>query len=189
MKKLLPIVDQRWTLFLDRDGTINRRLEDDYVSDFSQFEFLPGVLESIAFFNQVFGRVVIVTNQQGIGKEIMTHQDLSDIHTRMLVEMNESGARIDQIYYAPDLAVYDAVSRKPNPGMAIQAQEDFPEIEFRRSIMIGDADTDILFGNQLEMFTVRLDGASVESEANLQLPSLYDFYKLLLEEVQKFDKV
>jgi len=188
VKKLLPLIDHRWTLFLDRDGTINKRLEDDYVKDFSEFEFLPGVIESIALFNQIFGHVFIVTNQQGIGKKLMSHEDLGAIHSRMLMELNESGARIDQVYYASDLAIYNSVSRKPNPGMAIQAREDFPNVEFRRSIMIGDAETDVEFGNRLEMFTVKLDDIDGTSEANLKLPTLFHFYQLLLEEIQQFDK-
>lgn len=183
MKKLmLPIVDEEWTLFLDRDGTINERLLDDYVLSPDQFVFLPGVLEAIPFFNKIFGKVLIVSNQQGIGKELMTHEDLKMVHEFMMEQIWTSGGQIDQIYYCPDLALYDPVCRKPNPGMAIQAETDFPKIDFRKSIMIGDMGSDILFGNQLEMFTVNV-GREVIPDANLNLEGLAGFYELLKTEL------
>ena len=64
-------IDKSWTLFLDRDGVINVRLIDDYVKNINEFEFLPGVLEAFKIFSEKFGRIIIVTNQQGVGKGLM----------------------------------------------------------------------------------------------------------------------
>ena len=69
-------IDPSWTLFLDRDGTINRRLIGDYVKNIGEFEFLPNALEGIFKLSLLFDTVVIVTNQQCIDKEIITHEEL-----------------------------------------------------------------------------------------------------------------
>lgn len=146
-------IDNSWTLFLDRDGVINRKLDNDYVKKWSEFEFLPGVLEAIYHFSLIFGRIVVVTNQQGIGKGIYTHEDLSVIHSNMLSEIFVTGGRIDKVYYCPNLVSDNAMDRKPNTGMALKAKKDFPEIEFKKSIMIGDSLSDMEFGKKLEMVT------------------------------------
>jgi D-glycero-D-manno-heptose 1,7-bisphosphate phosphatase len=65
-------IDSEWTLFLDRDGVINKRIDNDYVKQISEFEFLANALESIVSFSKIFGRIIVVTNQQGIGKGLMT---------------------------------------------------------------------------------------------------------------------
>lgn len=185
MNNEFPKINDSWSLFLDRDGTINKRLEDDYVKVWKEFEFLPGVLDAMAYFNLVFQHIFIVTNQQGIGKELMTHEDLQGIHDLMMDEVWNHGGQVDQIYYCSDLAIYDPTFRKPNPGMAIQAKNDFPEVNYRKSIMIGDAETDIEFGNQFGMFTVRLSDKHVVTKANMQCESLFEFYELLKVEIDK----
>ncbi len=150
-------------LFLDRDGTINRRIVDGYVMCIEEFEFLPGALEAIFKCSDLFERIFIVTNQQGIGKEIMTHEELNEVHQYMVDEINNANGRIDQIYYCPTLAIHDPLCRKPQPGMAMQAQSDFPEVDFEDSIMIGDMPSDIEFGNRLGMETVLLcDKAGID---------------------------
>jgi D-glycero-D-manno-heptose 1,7-bisphosphate phosphatase len=180
-------INSDWTLFLDRDGTINKHMENHYIDDWKDFSFIEGTKEAICIFNKLFGRVIVVTNQQGIGKELMTHEQLSTIHDKMIEELAESGAQIDQIYYCPDLAIGDPPGRKPNPGMALQAQMEFPEINFRKSIMIGDQSTDIEFGNILKMKTVLLDinRSKITNKYNTKpdvvYSSLWEFAQLLLE--------
>jgi len=149
--------DGEWSLFLDRDGTINRRIIDDYVKSISEFQFLPGALDAMVVFGSIFQHILVVTNQQGIGKDLMTHEDLKVVHDYMDVQVTEAGGRIDQIYYCPHLAIHDPSCRKPNPGMAIQAQGHFPDLNFRKSVMIGDSQSDIEFGARLGMYTVLVD--------------------------------
>src|SRR6218665_1193556 len=150
----MPSFDQNWTLFLDRDGVVNKRLIADYVKTIEEFELLDGVSHAIAKANTIFGRVVVVTNQQGIGKGLMTERNLLDIHaycTKLLVKENAS---IDAYYFAPNLASENSDLRKPNSGMAFQAKAEFNEIEFSKSVMVGDSQSDIEFGNRLGMYTV-----------------------------------
>ncbi len=141
-----------WTLFLDRDGTINKRVED-YVTTWDRFTFIEGVLEAISACSSFFGKIIIVTNQQGIGKELMTHDQVNDIHEKMLEVIEYYGGRIDAIYYEPSLAIYEAFGRKPNPGMAYFAKRDFPSIQFKKSIMVGDTLSDMQFGKAVGMKT------------------------------------
>lgn len=147
-------IDKTWTLFLDRDGVINRRIVDDYVKKWEEFEFLEGVLDAIKIFNEKFGRIVVVTNQQGIGKGLMRIEDLELIHKNMVYEITYFKGRIDKAYFSPYLASENHPTRKPNIGMALQAQKDFPEIDFSKSLMIGDSKSDIEFGKNAGMKTI-----------------------------------
>ena len=169
-----PEVDSDWTLFLDRDGVINKKLEGRYVTSPEELLILPGAGDAIAHFSRIFGRIIVVTNQQGIGKNLMSHQDLSRVHESLIEQIKYYGGSIDEIYYCPDLAYEDSPNRKPNPGMGFQAKKDFPEINFRKSIMVGDSESDIQFGSSLRMFTVRISNIN-DPQANFTHPSLKDF--------------
>lgn len=171
-------IDKSWTLFLDRDGVINERKMGGYIESVEEFRFLPFVPEAIALFSKVFGRIVVVTNQQGIAKNIMTERNLSGIHDYMINKVAEKGGRIDQCYYAPGIKGPDNWLRKPNPGMAELAKADFPEIDLNRSVMIGDSDSDMVFGTNLGMKTVRVktvEPIGVSSDETVE--SLYEFAK------------
>lgn len=139
------MIDKSWTLFLDRDGVINPEKDNDYILHLGEFRFYDGVLEAMPVFNRLFGTIVMVTNQKGIGKGLMTVDDLNGIHDYMVNEIQQQGGRLDKIYFAPDLDSA-SVNRKPNPGMAYQAKTDFPAIDFTKSVMVGNKLTDMQFG-------------------------------------------
>jgi histidinol-phosphate phosphatase family protein len=149
----LTLIDKNWTLFLDRDGVINYEKEADYIRNPGEFRFYEGVPDAIGVFTRRFGRIIVVTNQKGIGKGLMTENDLQDIHTFMLTEIGRHDGRIDRIYFCPDL---DEASpnRKPNPGMGFRAKGDFPEIDFSRSLMVGNTMSDMKFGKALGAKTI-----------------------------------
>lgn len=147
-------INRDWTLFLDRDGVINRKLENAYVRNWDEYEFLPGAKDAIRKLAGIFGTVIVVTNQQGIGKGLMTTAHLANIHERMVAAITESGGRIDGIYYCPHLASDNCDCRKPRTGMAKAAAADHPGIELARSIMVGDSAHDMAFGKEAGMRTV-----------------------------------
>jgi len=153
-----------WTLFLDRDGVINQRPVNDYVKTVPEFRFIDGVVESLAVLSSIFRHILVVTNQQGIGKGLMNSADLDMIHAYMLEEIHKGGGRINRIYYCPDLKTSPDNCRKPGQQMAQQAKRDFPEINFRKSIMVGDTNSDLLFGHGAGMFTVYV-GQETPTEA------------------------
>jgi histidinol-phosphate phosphatase family protein len=141
-------------LFLDRDGVINRRLVGEYVRHPREFAFLPGVREALTLLRPTFCRVVVATNQQGVGKGLMTEADLALIHALMLAHLNQNGLLVDRVYHCPALAEANDPDRKPSPGMAHRAKADFPEIDLANSLMIGDAPSDMWFGQRAGMQTL-----------------------------------
>jgi histidinol-phosphate phosphatase family protein len=177
-------IDQNWTLFLDRDGVINVRKMGGYILSPSEFEFLPGVLEAICFFKNKFQKIIVVTNQQGIGKGLMTECNLNDIHRYMCEEVVKNNGKIDACFFAPDIKSETNLLRKPNPGMAILAKNKFPEIDFTKSIMVGDTDTDIVFGKNLGMKTIRIKTVeTINIEADLTVNSLLELKELWVKSV------
>jgi histidinol-phosphate phosphatase family protein len=167
-------IDPSWTLFLDRDGVINRRIVDDYVKKWEDFEFLEDVLKAMEIFDKKFGRIVIVTNQQGIGKGLMRHEDLELIHKNMQYEISYFKGRIDKIYFSPYLALENHADRKPGIGMALKAKKDFPEIDFSKALMVGDSGSDMEFGKAAGMRTVFI-GETNKYKADFLFPTLYAF--------------
>lgn len=148
-------VDKNWTLFLDRDGVINVEVVGTYVTAWSEFQFHDGVLTSLNSLSQLFGVIVVVTNQRGVGRGIMTLDSLKEISVNMTQEIVVNGGRIDKIYTCTAISDEDH-NRKPQVGMALQAKEDFPEIDFKRSVMVGNSMSDMEFGKRLGMHTVFL---------------------------------
>ena len=149
----LKHINKSWTLFLDRDGVINYDKVDSYIFTVDEFAFMPGAIEAIKFFSELFGVIVVATNQKGVGKGLMTLDDLNNIHSRMMDEITAAGGRINKIYFATDLD-NASPNRKPQTGMALQAQKDFPSIDFAKSIMVGNRLTDMEFGRNAGMATV-----------------------------------
>ncbi len=143
-----------WTLFLDRDGVINKRIMDGYVRNPMEFEYLHHSPKAIARFSQLFKHVFVVTNQQGVGKGLMTLQDVHNIHRLLQAEVKHHQGRITQFYVCPHLASENSPLRKPEIGMALQAKQDFPDVDFSRSIMVGDSLSDMEFGRKAGMRTV-----------------------------------
>jgi histidinol-phosphate phosphatase family protein len=181
----LPIVDASWTLFLDRDGVINERIEGDYVRKWSDFSFFPRTPQAIVALSEIFGKVIVVTNQQGIGKGLMTEKELSELHRLLRKTVDLMDGRIDKIYHCPDLAATNPPNRKPNIGMGLQAQRDFPSIDFKKSIMVGDSASDIEFGQRLGMVTVLIKDKSSIYEADCTPDFVFESLTLLSNQFSK----
>jgi len=146
------------TLFLDRDGVINKKLEGRYVRNLSEFKFLPGVLKAVSQLSNIFNRIIIVTNQQGVAKGIMSESDLNILHAQMQESIERVGGKISKIYYCPHLETLHCMCRKPNPGMIQQAVIDFPNIVIKKSYLVGDSDSDIEAGKRMNLHTIKVDG-------------------------------
>ena len=175
----LKQIDKSWTLFLDRDGVINYEKENDYILNKNEFAFYPCVLDALQILNMVFGVIVIISNQKGVGKGLMSLNDLNEIHEAMLSKVNASGGRIDEIYFCTDLD-NNSFNRKPQHGMALQAKADFPLIDFSKTIMVGNKLSDMQFGRNAGVSTVFVATTHPETEfphpfIDARFENLYDF--------------
>jgi D-glycero-D-manno-heptose 1,7-bisphosphate phosphatase len=161
----LSHINKSWTLFLDRDGVINYENPGTYVRNWDEFIFYPQAAENISYFNERFQHLILATNQRGVTKALMTLKDLENIHANMIKGIEEKGGKIDRIYYCVDEEA-SSPCRKPNPGMAFQAVEDFPGINLKKSLMVGNNISDMLFGKNAGMKTVFLR----TTKPDLELP-------------------
>lgn len=175
------------TLFLDRDGVINERIPDAYINHWDDFRFCRKAIEALQILRKQFDYLLIVTNQQGIGKGILTVQQLEELHQQMETVLRQSGVAIDGIYYCGDLKSKQPNCRKPKPAMALSAQRDFPSIDFEQAVMVGDSISDLQFGRNLGMKTIhiatKLDERYLwpqhEADWDEQYNSLWDWAKHL----------
>ncbi len=175
--------DRTWTLFLDRDGVINVNKDDSYVFNREEFIFKEGTLDAIARLSRLFGRIIVITNQRGVGKGLMSEADLHDIHSYMKSNIEMAGGRIDDIFYctSTDNAHPD---RKPSPGMAFRAQEKYPEIDFSKAVMVGDKSADMQWGRNIGALTVLIRSERYKdtidpSSVDITCDSLFEFAHLL----------
>ena len=146
-------IDKDWTLFIDRDGVINHEKKGDYIRTWSEFIFYDGAKEAFALLNKHFGNILVVSNQRGVGKGLMTEADLLDIHQRMLSEIEKTGAKIDGIYFCTSTDSSHP-NRKPNPGIAFKARNQFPGVNLEKAIMVGNKPSDMQFGRNAGIYTV-----------------------------------
>ena len=172
-------IDGTWAIFLDRDGVINRKVEGDYVREWTQFQFMPSVLEAIRRLSAAFARIIVVTNQRGVARSLIDMADLKDIHKKMIDRIEEAGGRIDGIYICPHDLNDHCNCRKPEIGLALAAKRDFPAIDFTKSVMIGDNESDILFAKALNMKSILIGdhetGRSQEATPNFIFKDLLEF--------------
>lgn len=182
--EILTKVDTGWTLFLDRDGVLNRRIRDDYVRSWADWEWLPGVLEALAELSHRFGRLVVVTNQRGIARGFYTEADLEAIHAKMQAEVKAAGGRIDAVYHCPHDRDAGCDCRKPEPGMILDAAKEVGGIDLKRAILVGDSLSDMLAAKAAGIPGVFVGEMGVGMPRNVltALPDLPTFARLLRKE-------
>ena len=135
------------TLLLDRDGVINVHRPNDYVKCWDEFQFAEGFLDFISKYSCQFDHVFVVTNQRCVGKGIVTKEALHEIHAKMVAEIEKVGGRIDKIYCCTAISDLD-YRRKPNTGLFDDILHDWPNIEQKKCIMVGDMESDMLFAKR-----------------------------------------
>ena len=140
-------------IFLDRDGVINRNLDNNYVKNWDEFEFLPNSLEAIKRLTDANYPLIVITNQACVNKKIVSSQTLNDLHQKMVSEVENAGGRIYAIYHCPHRDEDKCDCRKPKPGMLIQAAHEH-NIDLPDSYLIGDSMTDIEAGQQVGCHTL-----------------------------------
>lgn len=132
-------------VFLDRDGVINvQAAEHEYIKSWEEFVFLPGVPEAIGVLNRAGYLVLVVTNQRGVARGMMSLADVDEIHRKMCLALEKAGAKIDKVYVCPH-DIGQCSCRKPDIGLFLQAEQDY-DIDKKKSWMVGDSRSDVEAG-------------------------------------------
>jgi D-glycero-D-manno-heptose 1,7-bisphosphate phosphatase len=178
------------TVFLDRDGVVNQKMpEGQWVTRWTDFQVLPGVIEAIAALKRAALQVIVVSNQRGIALGRFSEDDVRAIHARFQQMLEAFGAQVDGFYFCPhDRGQCNC--RKPLPGLFDQAVAGHPEIHAHTSVIIGDSKSDMEFGRRLGMRTVFIDADPARQKpgaeaaralADLHASSLPDAVESLLK--------
>jgi D-glycero-D-manno-heptose 1,7-bisphosphate phosphatase len=178
----------RKTFFFDRDGVVNQRILGGYVTSVDDFVFIPDIFPLFRMVKDAGFLTVLVTNQQGIGKGLMTEDDLTAIHTMMQERLrSETGRTFDDIYFAGerDLSsksgccgdIMAGSRRKPSPAMLLEAHQRWG-IDFAASWMLGDSRSDAEAGRAAGARTI-LVGDFLPDEADIVVPSLRTLLPLM----------
>lgn len=150
-------------IFFDRDGVLNSKAKDGgYIKSPEEFEFLPFAKESIKMLARTDFMLIVVTNQRGIAKGVMSVADLNSIHYHMCKELKKAGGRIDHIFYCPHDIETNCNCRKPRTGMLLEARSELG-INLNESYLVGDSMTDIEAGVGAECKETILIDASCDA--------------------------
>lgn len=164
-------------IFLDRDGVINKRLIGDYVKRIKEFKILPKVRDALIEFKRLGYLLIIISNQQGVGKGLMSEKDLERVHKYMMKRLTE----IDDAYYCPALEG-TSNCRKPQNGMILKAKKDW-NIDLTKSWMIGDSESDIICGKRSGCKTIRIvENNNEKTSADFTAKDLFECIKIIKNE-------
>lgn len=141
-------------VFLDRDGTINLN-KDGYIHKIKDFEFTPGALSALKKISKTDYKIIILTNQSGIGRSYYRENDMRALHRWFARELRKNSVRIDKIYYCPHHPDDNCLCRKPRIGMLLTAAKDFG-ISLNKSWMVGDSERDIIMGKMANLKTIQI---------------------------------
>jgi len=179
--KLERVVNERigqdWCLFLDRDGVINKQIVGDYVRDIQQFELIPGAIQAIKTLRDWAPYMVVVTNQQGIGKGLMSSADVHAIHQRLHELLEMEGVTLDAVFVCPHLASEGCPCRKPQPGLVLEWLDAHPHVDKSLGIMAGDSLSDLELAANVAALTggclgIQIGDKSLERPADISVSSL-----------------
>lgn len=145
------------TIFLDRDGVLNRRIIDDYVTCRAEFELLSGVPQALRALQDAGYRLVVVTNQRGIAVGRMSRAAVDDVHHYLNEQLAAAGTAVDAFYVCPHDRHVGCPCRKPAPGLLDMAHQD-QAAAWDRSYLIGDSDSDIAAGRARGVTTIKVAG-------------------------------
>lgn len=168
----------RKALFLDRDGVINQRLMGDYVRRPEQMHVLEDVIPIMLGARQRGYLLILITNQQGVGKGLMSMQDLDSVNAVAQEKLRTFGADLDAIYVCTDLADSGSRRRKPQPGMLLEAIADH-DLDADQCWFLGDTITDAQAGRAAAVHTA-LVGEHDAADADIVAPTLADIAAPLL---------
>lgn len=143
----------RRAVFLDRDGTLVRDV--GYLRNPADIELLPGVIQALTLLRDRDIALVLVSNQSGIGRGLLTGDDLARVHERLTHSLAQHGVRLDGVYYCPHAPWDQCECRKPLPGLLYLAAQELG-LDLARSFTVGDKLSDVAAGHRVGCRTVLL---------------------------------
>ena len=157
-------------VFLDRDGVINRDgseiTEHGYIIHWEDFEFLPGVIDAMVKLYQQGFKCVIISNQQCVGKNICSEEDINELSRHISEEIKSSGGEITKFYYCFHREEDDCGCRKPAPGLFEQAKKGLGIEDITGFFYVGDTERDVQAGRAAGVKTILvLSGNTKKGEA------------------------
>lgn len=155
-------------IFLDRDGTLI--VDKVYLNDPDQIEYLPGVFEALQLLRDNGYQMIVVTNQSGVARGIVSLENLEIIHQRIRDAFARHGVQFTAFYYAPYSVESQHFMRKPNPGMLLTAAEEH-HVDLEQSWMIGDRVTDVEAGHRAGCRSILLEGVETRENALASKPA------------------
>lgn len=172
---------REWCLFVDRDGVINRQVVGDYVRSWRDFEWVPRSKPALRQLREWAPDLVVVTNQQGIGKGLMSAHDVAAIHENLEAELELDGASVDAFRVCPHLESSGCNCRKPRTGLVLDWLAGHPESVPNLSIMVGDSPSDLELARNVATATggcasIAIGGCGgAGANADAMFKSLWDF--------------
>ena len=157
-----------YTVFLDRDGTLNP--DPGYIRSEEQFELFPGVSEALGRLKQAGARLIVVTNQSGIARGLLSLEDLDAIHLKLKRLLSEAGASLDAIYFCPHHPDEGCRCRKPNTGMIDQVLRDW-NTDLAHSYLIGDQGRDVELAKRIGARSILVGIGHTMTEHPVDMPS------------------
>lgn len=144
-------------LFIDRDGVINKDpggwTEHSYVTEHSEFKFIPGALEALKMLNENGVKVIVISNQAGVGKGYFTEERLDEINSAMVKEIEKKGGKIEESFYCIHRKEDNCGCRKPRTGLIESAAKKYG-INPKETYFIGDSEVDVEAGKKIGAKTI-----------------------------------
>ena len=171
---------KRKAVFFDRDGIVNFRIVGEYINQKDNFHFIPDFFQVFSRLKELGYLVILVSNQKGVGKGLMTLEELKQINEFMIQELYErTGESFDDVFYCTDANEESSPRLKPNPGMIIEAIEKW-NIESSLSWIVGDSSKDILAGKRagIKTILVGLADESLNIEPDVSVNNLLEILEL-----------
>ena len=178
-------------VFIDRDGVINCRRPGDYVLDWSQFIFVPGIRDTLRQLSSLGLPMIIISNQAAVGKGLLDTAGLEEITNKMYQDLVGDGTILAAAYYCTHRPDENCACRKPKPALLFAAATDF-NIDLRRSVFIGDSETDMqaarFAGCASVLFTSEIAAPSTSRTDTLIARKVTDIYASVAKHVQATER-
>jgi D-glycero-D-manno-heptose 1,7-bisphosphate phosphatase len=157
--------DSSKVVVLDRDGTIV--IDRGYADDAASLEFAPRAAEGLRFFHANGYRLLVITNQSGVGRGLFALERVHEMNARLEVMVSEAGARLERIYFCPHAPEAGCACRKPAPGLLAQAAAEL-RFDPACAVVIGDKESDIEFGRRAGATTILIAAQGPSPAARVQ---------------------